>query len=62
MTRQYRNSSAGRLGSAFPRRLASGQVIDRTKTKRGGKNVTLIEAPSALARFFLPVGGEHVDR
>lgn len=62
MKKAYRNSSAGRLGSAFPRRLAQGQVIDRTKTKRGGKSVALIAAPSALARFFLPVGGEHVDR
>ena len=51
ITKQYRNSAAGRLGGQFPKRLAKGQLIDRNKTKRGGKVVILVEA-GPLAKFF----------
>jgi hypothetical protein len=52
MTKQYRNSSAGRLGGQFPKRLAQGKLIDRSKARRGGKTVEIVEAPSGLLKFF----------
>ena len=55
MTKQYRNSAAGRLGGQFPKRLAQGKLIDRNKTKRGGKVVAIVEAPSTLLKFFQPI-------
>lgn len=55
MTKQYRNSSAGRLGGQFPKRLAQGKLIDRSRTKRGGKSVEIVEAPVGLLKFFQPI-------
>ena len=54
MTKQYRKSAAGRLGGQFPKRLAKGQLIDRNKTKRGGKTVAIVEA-GPLAKYFQPI-------
>ena len=56
MKKQYRSSSAGRLGSNLPKLLSRGMLVDRNQTKRGGKKIVLIEAPDSLMRFFRPVG------
>lgn len=54
MTRYRANSTL--LGNLFAKRLKAGTMIDRGKsTKR--KDPKIVKVPSALAKFFKPVGG-----
>jgi hypothetical protein len=51
MKKQYRASGAGRMGSQFAARLASGILIDRNRTSPDGKMVKTLPAHGVLGKF-----------